>query len=102
MSILSNRYAEGNEIKGSDLFDRYAGRVMFPIHDDGGRVVAFGGRTLTKDKKIAKYINSPETEIYNKSKILYGLWLGKKLFKKKIHVFSLKAIWMLSPCIKQV
>ena len=83
MSILSNRYVEGSEIKGSDLFDRYAGRVMFPIHDDGGRVVAFGGRTLTKDKKIAKYINSPETEIYNKSKILYGLWLGKKTIQEK-------------------
>ena len=83
MSILSNRYVEGNEIKGSDLFDRYAGRVMFPIHDDGGRVVAFGGRSLTKDKKIAKYINSPETEIYNKSKILYGLWLGKKTIQEK-------------------
>ncbi len=83
MSILSNRYVEGSEIKGNDLFDRYAGRVMFPIHDDGGRVVAFGGRTLTKDKKIAKYINSPETEIYNKSKILYGLWLGKKTIQEK-------------------
>lgn len=83
MSILSNRYVEGNEIKGNDLFDRYAGRVMFPIHDDGGRVVAFGGRSLTKDKKIAKYINSPETEIYNKSKILYGLWLGKKTIQEK-------------------
>ena len=83
MSILSNRYVEGNKIKGNDLFDRYAGRVMFPIHDDGGRVVAFGGRTLTKDKKIAKYINSPETEIYNKSKILYGLWLGKKTIQEK-------------------
>lgn len=83
MSILSNRYVEGSEIKVSDLFDRYAGRVMFPIHDDGGRVVAFGGRTLTKDKKIAKYINSPETEIYNKSKILYGLWLGKKTIQEK-------------------
>ena len=83
MSILSNRYVEGNEIKANDLFDRYAGRVMFPIHDDGGRVVAFGGRTLTKDKKIAKYINSPETEIYNKSKILYGLWLGKKTIQEK-------------------
>lgn len=79
MSILSNRYVEGNEITAEDLFaDRYAGRVMFPIHDDGGRVVAFGGRTLSNDKKTAKYINSPETEIYNKSKILYGLWLGKK------------------------
>lgn len=78
MSIVSQRHVEGTEITQSDLFDRYAGRVMFPIHDDGGRVVAFGGRTLSSDKKIAKYINSPETEIYNKSKILYGLWLGKK------------------------
>ena len=83
MSILSNRYVEGKEITQSDLFDRYAGRVMFPIQDDGGRVVAFGGRTLSSDKKTAKYINSPETEIYNKSKILYGLWLGKKAIQDK-------------------
>ena len=78
MSILSNSYVEGAEITTADLFDRYAGRVMFPIQDDGGRVVAFGGRTLSSEKKVAKYINSPETDIYNKSKILYGLWLGKK------------------------
>ena len=82
MSIVSNRYVEGEEIKASDLFDRYAGRVMFPIHDDGGRVVAFGGRTLSNDKKTAKYINSPETDIYNKSKILYGLWFGKKAIQQ--------------------
>ncbi|MEO6302931.1 MAG: CHC2 zinc finger domain-containing protein, partial [Bacteroidia bacterium] len=78
MSIISNKHVEGTEITQADLFDRYAGRVMFPIQDDGGRVVAFGGRTLSSDKKTAKYINSPETEIYNKSKILYGLWMGKK------------------------
>lgn len=78
MSIISNKHVEGTEITQADLFDRYAGRVMFPIHDDGGRVVAFGGRTLSNDKKTAKYINSPETDIYNKSKILYGLWMGKK------------------------
>ncbi len=82
MSILSNKYIEGAEVKVTDVFDRYAGRVMFPIQDDGGRVVAFGGRTLTNDKKIAKYINSPETDIYNKSKILYGLWLGKKTIQQ--------------------
>lgn len=82
MSILSNRYVEGSEVKVSDLFDRYAGRVMFPIQDDGGRIVAFGGRTLSKDKKTAKYINSPETDIYNKSKVLYGLWLGKKAIQQ--------------------
>ena len=83
MSILSNRYVEGNEITVNALFDRYAGRVMFPIQDDGGRIVAFGGRTLSNDKKTAKYINSPETEIYNKSKILYGLWLGKKAIQQQ-------------------
>jgi DNA primase len=83
MSILSNRYVEGAEITANDLFDRYAGRVMFPIHDDGGRVVAFGGRTLSSDKKVAKYINSPETEIYNKSRILYGLWQAKKAMQEK-------------------
>jgi DNA primase len=83
MSIINNRYVEGKELTENDLFDRYAGRVMFPIHDDGGRVVAFGGRTLSTDKKTAKYINSPETEIYNKSKILYGLWLGKKGIQEK-------------------
>lgn len=83
MSIVSNRFVEGSgELKGSDLFDRYAGRVMFPIQDDGGRIVAFGGRTLSNDKKTAKYINSPETDIYNKSKILYGLWLGKKAIQR--------------------
>lgn len=82
MSILSNRFVEGNEIGVSDLFDRYAGRVMFPIQDDGGRIVAFGGRTLSNDKKTAKYINSPETDIYNKSKVLYGLWLGKKAIQQ--------------------
>lgn len=82
MSILSNRYVEGNEISANDLFDRYAGRVMFPIQDDGGRIVAFGGRTLSNDKKTAKYINSPETDIYNKSKVLYGLWLGKKAIQQ--------------------
>lgn len=83
MSILSNRYVEGAEITVQDIFDRYAGRVMFPIHDEGGRVVAFGGRTLSSDKKIAKYINSPETDIYNKSRILYGLWQGKRAIQEK-------------------
>ena len=87
MSILSNRYIEGNEITANDLFDRYAGRVMFPIQDDGGRVVAFGGRTLSNDKKTAKYINSPETDIYNKSKVLYGLWLAKKAIQQNDYCY---------------
>jgi DNA primase len=58
-------------------FDFFRGRVMFPIHSVSGRVLGFGGRTLTTDKKIAKYFNSPESIIYNKSEILYGLHFAK-------------------------
>jgi DNA primase len=58
-------------------FDFFRGRVMFPIHSVSGRVLGFGGRTLLNDKKVAKYFNSPESIIYNKSKILYGLYFAK-------------------------
>lgn len=78
MSILSNNHAEGNPITGADIFDRYTGRVMFPIHNITGKVIGFGGRILTNDKKQAKYINSPQTDIYDKSKTLYGLFQAKK------------------------
>ncbi|MES2132168.1 MAG: DNA primase [Bacteroidota bacterium] len=78
MSILSNNHTEGNPITVSDIFDRYTGRVMFPIHNISGKVIGFGGRILTSDKKLAKYINSPQTDIYDKSKTLYGLFQAKK------------------------
>jgi DNA primase len=58
-------------------FDFFRGRVMFPIHSVSGRTLGFGGRTLFTDKKIAKYFNSPESIIYNKSEILYGLHFSK-------------------------
>ncbi|MFM6935552.1 MAG: DNA primase [Flavobacteriales bacterium] len=58
-------------------FDFFRGRVIFPIHSISGRVLGFGGRTLLADKKIAKYFNSPESIIYNKSEILYGLYFAK-------------------------
>lgn len=58
-------------------FDFFRGRVMFPIHSISGRVLGFGGRTLFTDKKVAKYFNSPESIIYNKSEILYGLYYAK-------------------------
>lgn len=58
-------------------FDFFRGRVMFPIHSVSGRVLGFGGRTLKNDKKVAKYFNSPESLIYNKSQILYGLYFAK-------------------------
>ncbi len=63
--------------KEDKLIDRFKGRVMFPIHNLSGRVIAFGGRTLRNDKKVAKYINSPETDVYHKSKIVYGIYQAK-------------------------
>lgn len=69
----------GLSIKRDDwVRDRFAGRVMFPIHNLAGRVIAFGGRILKDDPKAAKYLNSPESEIYHKSKVLYGIFQGKR------------------------
>ncbi len=59
-------------------YDRFRGRVMYPIHNLSGRVVGFGGRTLKTDKQVPKYVNSPESEIYHKSNVLYGLYYAKK------------------------
>lgn len=72
--------ASGLSVKRDNgtLYDRYRGRVMFPIHGFTGRVIAFGGRTLKTDKKVPKYVNSPESEIYHKSNVLYGLFFAKK------------------------
>lgn len=63
------------------LLDRFRGRIMFPIHNHLGKVVGFGGRILSAEKKMAKYINSPESEVYQKSYILYGLHQGKKAIR---------------------
>ncbi len=68
---LSIKYDDGR------LVDRFHDRVIFPIHSVSGRVIAFGGRTLKTDKTVAKYVNSPETEIYVKSKSLYGIYFAK-------------------------
>ncbi|WP_420551588.1 DNA primase [Tenacibaculum aiptasiae] len=68
-------------------FDRFKGRVMFPIHSMSGRILGFGGRILTNDKKAAKYLNSPESEIYHKSKILYGIYHAKKEIAKQDNCF---------------
>ncbi|MFI3261428.1 MAG: DNA primase [Rikenellaceae bacterium] len=64
-------------------YDRFCGRVMFPIHSISGRVIAFGGRTLRTDKKVAKYLNSPESEVYHKSNTLYGVFQAKKAIVEK-------------------
>src|SRR6185312_4911056 len=63
------------------MYDRYRGRVIFPIHSFTGRVIAFGGRTLKNDKSVPKYVNSPESEIYHKSNVLYGLPFAKKAIR---------------------
>ena len=64
-------------VKEDKKFDRFRGRVIFPIHSLTGRVLGFGGRTLSQDKKTAKYLNSPESEVYHKSQVLYGLYQAK-------------------------
>ncbi|MEX0273176.1 MAG: DNA primase [Flavobacteriaceae bacterium] len=69
--------------ENSRKFDRFKGRVMFPIQSMSGRVLGFGGRILTNDKKAAKYLNSPESDIYHKSKVLYGLYHAKKAIAKE-------------------
>ncbi|REJ82984.1 MAG: DNA primase [Bacteroidetes bacterium] len=69
--------------KGINLYDRFRGRVIFPIHNLSGRVIGFGGRVLKKDEKTAKYINSPESDIYHKSKSLYGIFFARKSIIQK-------------------
>lgn len=76
--------ATGLSIKNDQgrIYDRFRGRVMFPIHSLSGRVIAFGGRVLKTDPKSPKYVNSPETEIYHKSNVLYGLYFAKKAIRE--------------------
>lgn len=78
LSISKKKEEESTEYIDEKLLDRFRGRVMFPIHNLSGRIIAFGGRTLKKDEKTAKYVNSPESEIYHKSKSLYGIFFAKK------------------------
>ena len=68
-------------------FDRFKGRVMFPIQSMSGRILGFGGRILTNDKKAAKYLNSPESDIYHKSKVLYGIYQAKQAIAKQNNCF---------------
>ena len=70
-------------VKDKENIDRFKGRVIFPILSMSGRVLGFGGRTLKSSKNIAKYINSPESLIYNKSKVLYGIFQAKQSIAKE-------------------
>ena len=73
--------------KGEKQFDRFKGRVIFPIHSMSGRVMGFGGRILKQDRQAAKYINSPESEVYQKSKVLYGLYQAKQHIAKESNCY---------------
>lgn len=72
--LLNIGLASGNEER---MYDKYQGRVIFPIHNLTGKVIGFGARILSGDKTKAKYLNSPESEIYNKSQTLYGIYFAK-------------------------
>ncbi len=80
LTIVNPATQEGAQEK---RFDRFKGRVLFPIHSMSGRVLGFGGRTLSSDKKQAKYLNSPESEIYHKSKVLYGIYQAKQAIARQ-------------------
>ena len=73
--------------KADRPFDRFKGRVMFPIQSMSGRTLGFGGRILTNDKKAAKYLNSPESELYHKGKVLYGIFQAKQAIAKQNNCF---------------
>ncbi|MFH4964462.1 DNA primase [Gaetbulibacter sp. M235] len=70
-------------VKDEKRFDRFKGRVMFPIKSMSGRVLGFGGRILINDRKAAKYVNSPESDIYHKSNVLYGIYHAKQSIAKE-------------------
>ena len=74
-------------VKDEKLIDRFRGRVMFPIQSMSGRILGFGGRILSNDKKAAKYLNSPESDIYHKSKVLYGIYQAKQAIAKQNNCF---------------
>ena len=69
--------------EGNKVFDRFRGRVMFPIHNVSGRVIAFGARILKTDKNQPKYLNSPETTVYHKSQVLYGIFQAKQAIRQE-------------------
>lgn len=87
---LRNGFTEENLLKSGlcsaterGVVDRFRGRVIFPVHSMSGKVVAFGGRTLRTDKSVAKYVNSPESAVYSKSRELYGLFQARRAIVKE-------------------
>ncbi len=91
---LANGYSKDSLVKtglsidkGNRLMDRFRGRVMFPIHNLTGKVIGFGGRILSSEKSTAKYVNSPESDIYSKSKSLYGIFFARNAIVKHENCF---------------
>ena len=87
--LLNNKYNEEHILKAGLIldnnnkkYDRFRGRLMFPIHNISGKVIAFGARLIKDEKNQPKYVNSPETELYIKSKVLYGLYQSKNYIRK--------------------
>ncbi len=80
--LLSTGLSKERESDQS-LYDRFRDRVIFPVHNISGRIVAFGARTLRTDKEVAKYLNSPESEIYSKKNELYGLYFAKRAIQQQ-------------------
>ena len=80
--LVSTGLSKERESDGS-LYDRFRDRVIFPVHNISGRVVAFGARTLRSDKEVAKYLNSPESEIYSKKNEIYGLYFAKRAIQQQ-------------------
>src|SRR5690606_10871081 len=78
---LNAGLASQKNVGDSHVYDRFRHRIMFPIHDPQGKLVAFGGRTLSSDSEAAKYLNSPETDYYHKGNTLFCFHLAKKSMK---------------------
>ena len=87
--LIKTGLVAGGE-NNSPLYDRFRGRVIFPVHTLSGKVVAFGGRILRKADNLAKYVNSPESEIYSKSRELYGIFFAKRAIVKEDRCFMVE------------
>lgn len=81
--LLDSGLAAQKEVGDSNVYDRFRNRIMFPIQNEQGKLVAFGGRTLSKDPEAAKYLNSPETKLYHKGRMLYLFHLAKGNIREK-------------------
>ena len=88
--LLVKTGLSGGGENNSQLYDRFRGRVIFPVHTLSGKVVAFGGRILRKADNLAKYVNSPESEIYSKSRELYGIYFAKRAIVKEDRCFMVE------------